>query len=131
MVRIDASEYSENHNVARLVSYLYYLQQVITYQQVAFVRQIGSPPGYIGYEEGGQLTNHVRKNPYTIILVDEIEKAAPKFVTIFLQVLDDGRLTDGHGDTVVLSLCCLGTQHISVTNHNHYFYRISAILSSS
>jgi ATP-dependent Clp protease ATP-binding subunit ClpA len=66
--------------------------------------QIGSPPGYVGYDEGGQLTSHVRQNPYTIVLVDEIEKAAAEFVMIFLQVLDDGRLTDGQGETVVLIL---------------------------
>jgi ATP-dependent Clp protease ATP-binding subunit ClpA len=55
----------------------------------------------VGYEEGGQMTSHVRRNPYTIVLVDEIEKAAPQFVMVFLQVLDDGRLTDGQGETVV------------------------------
>ena len=60
------------------------------------------PSGYVGYEEGGQLTSHVRRNPYTIVPVDEIEKVAPQFVVVFLQVLDDGRLTDGQGETVVI-----------------------------
>jgi len=101
MVRIDASEYSEKHSVARLVSHVYLEHRCLPQTGL---RQIGSPPGYIGYKEGGQLTSHVRQNPYTIILVDEIEKAAAEFVMIFLQVLDDGRLTDGHGETVVLSL---------------------------
>jgi ATP-dependent Clp protease ATP-binding subunit ClpA len=73
--------------------------------KAAFLHQIGSPPGYVGYDEGGQLTSHVRRNPYTIILVDEIEKAASQFVMVFLQVLDDGRLTDGQGETVVFIVC--------------------------
>ena len=79
MVRIDMSEYMEKHAVSRLV---------------------GAPPGYIGYEEGGQLTEAVRRNPYTIVLLDEIEKAHPDVFNILLQVLDDGRLTDGQGNTV-------------------------------
>ncbi|MCF8529080.1 MAG: AAA family ATPase [Aquiluna sp.] len=79
MVRIDMSEYSEKHSVSRLV---------------------GAPPGYIGYEEGGQLTESVRRRPYSIILLDEIEKAHPEVFDILLQVLDDGRLTDGQGRTV-------------------------------
>ena len=79
MVRIDMSEYSEKHSVARLV---------------------GAPPGYVGYEEGGQLTEAVRRRPYTVILFDEIEKAHPEVFDILLQVLDDGRLTDGQGRTV-------------------------------
>lgn len=79
MVRIDMSEYSEKHSVSRLV---------------------GAPPGYIGYEEGGQLTEAVRRRPYSIILLDEIEKAHPEVFDILLQVLDDGRLTDGQGRTV-------------------------------
>jgi ATP-dependent Clp protease ATP-binding subunit ClpB len=79
MVRIDMSEYSEKHSVARLV---------------------GAPPGYVGYDEGGQLTEAVRRRPYSVILLDEVEKAHPDVFDILLQVLDDGRLTDGQGRTV-------------------------------
>ncbi len=79
MVRIDMSEYGEKHTVARLV---------------------GAPPGYVGYEEGGQLTEAVRRRPYSVILLDEVEKAHPEVFDLLLQVLDDGRLTDGHGRTV-------------------------------
>jgi ATP-dependent Clp protease ATP-binding subunit ClpB len=79
MVRIDMSEYSEKHSVARLV---------------------GAPPGYVGYEEGGQLTEAVRRRPYAVVLLDEVEKAHPEIFDILLQVLDDGRLTDGQGRTV-------------------------------
>ncbi|MEI6326842.1 MAG: AAA family ATPase [Candidatus Roizmanbacteria bacterium] len=79
MIRIDMSEYSESHSVARL---------------------IGSPPGYVGYEEGGQLTEAVRRKPYSVILLDEVEKAHPQVFNMLLQVLDDGRLTDGKGKTV-------------------------------
>ena len=79
MVRLDMSEYQEKHTVSRL---------------------IGAPPGYIGYEEGGQLTEAVRRRPYRVILLDEIEKAHPEVFNSLLQVLDDGRLTDGHGRTV-------------------------------
>ncbi|MFN8045416.1 MAG: ATP-dependent chaperone ClpB [Dermatophilaceae bacterium] len=79
MVRIDMSEYSERHAVARL---------------------IGAPPGYVGYEEGGQLTEAVRRRPYSVVLLDEVEKAHPEVFDILLQVLDDGRLTDGQGRTV-------------------------------
>ena len=79
MVRLDMSEYMEKHSVSRLV---------------------GAPPGYIGYEQGGQLTEAVRRKPYSVILLDEIEKAHPDVFNILLQVLDDGRLTDGHGRTV-------------------------------
>ena len=79
MVRIDMSEYSEKHSVARLV---------------------GAPPGYIGYEEGGQLTEAVRRRPYAVLLLDEVEKAHSEVFDILLQVLDDGRLTDGQGRTV-------------------------------
>ncbi|NEC68037.1 ATP-dependent chaperone ClpB [Streptomyces sp. SID9727] len=79
MARIDMSEYSEKHSVARLV---------------------GAPPGYVGYEEGGQLTEAVRRRPYTVVLLDEVEKAHPEVFDILLQVLDDGRLTDGQGRTV-------------------------------
>jgi ATP-dependent Clp protease ATP-binding subunit ClpB len=79
MVRIDMSEFMEKHSVARL---------------------IGAPPGYVGYEEGGYLTELVRRKPYSVILMDEIEKAHPDVFNILLQVLDDGRLTDGQGRTV-------------------------------
>ena len=79
MIRIDMSEYSERHSVARLV---------------------GAPPGYVGYEEGGQLTETVRRRPYCVVLLDEVEKAHPEVFNILLQVLDDGRLTDGQGRTV-------------------------------
>jgi ATP-dependent Clp protease ATP-binding subunit ClpB len=79
MVRIDMSEYMEKHSVARL---------------------IGAPPGYVGYEEGGQLTEAVRRKPYAVILFDEIEKAHPDVFNILLQVLDDGRVTDSQGRTV-------------------------------
>ena len=79
MVRLDMSEYMEKHTVSRLV---------------------GAPPGYIGYDEGGQLTEAVRRRPYTVLLLDEIEKAHPDVFNVLLQILDDGRLTDGHGRTV-------------------------------
>ena len=79
MIRLDMSEYREKHTVARL---------------------IGAPPGYVGYEEGGQLTEALRRRPYSVVLFDEIEKAAPDVFNILLQILEDGRLTDGHGRTV-------------------------------
>jgi ATP-dependent Clp protease ATP-binding subunit ClpB len=79
IVRIDMSEYSEKHSVSRLV---------------------GAPPGYVGYDEGGQLTEAVRRRPYSVVLLDEVEKAHPEVFDILLQVLDDGRLTDGQGRTV-------------------------------
>ena len=79
MVRVDMSEYMEKHAVSRM---------------------IGAPPGYVGYEEGGQLTEHVRRKPYSVVLLDEIEKAHPDVFNVLLQVLDDGRLTDGKGRTV-------------------------------
>ncbi|TML63255.1 MAG: type VI secretion system ATPase TssH, partial [Actinobacteria bacterium] len=79
MVRIDMGEYQEKHTVARL---------------------IGAPPGYVGYEEGGQLTESVRRRPYAVVLLDEIEKAHSDVFNVLLQVLDDGRLTDGQGRTV-------------------------------
>ncbi len=97
MVRIDMSEYQERHTVARL---------------------IGAPPGYVGYEEGGQLTEVVRRRPYAVILFDEIEKAHPEVFNVLLQLLDDGRLTDGHGrtvdfkNTVVIMTSNVGSQWI-------------------
>jgi ATP-dependent Clp protease ATP-binding subunit ClpB len=97
VVRIDMSEYQEKHTVARL---------------------IGAPPGYVGYEEGGQLTEAVRRRPYSIVLFDEIEKAHPEVFNVLLQVLDDGRLTDGQGrtvdfrNTVIIMTSNLGSQWI-------------------
>jgi ATP-dependent Clp protease ATP-binding subunit ClpB len=97
MVRIDMSEFMEKHSVARL---------------------IGAPPGYVGYEEGGFLTEAVRRRPYSIILMDEIEKAHPEVFNVLLQILDDGRLTDGHGrtvdfkNTVVIMTSNIGSQWI-------------------
>ncbi|GAB9476868.1 hypothetical protein Gpo141_00013926 [Globisporangium polare] len=101
MVRIDMSEYMEEHSVARL---------------------IGAPPGYIGHEEGGQLTEAVRRNPYNVILLDEIEKAHSKVLNVLLQVLDDGRLTDSHGRTVdftnvvVVMTSNIGAEHLLFEN---------------
>jgi ATP-dependent Clp protease ATP-binding subunit ClpB len=97
MVRIDMSEYQERHTVARL---------------------IGAPPGYVGYEEGGQLTEAVRRRPYSVVLLDEIEKAHPEVFNLFLQVFDEGRLTDGHGravdfrNTVIIMTSNVGSQYI-------------------
>ncbi|MCC6585413.1 MAG: ATP-dependent chaperone ClpB [Bryobacterales bacterium] len=97
MIRIDLSEYQERHNVARL---------------------IGAPPGYIGFEEGGQLTEAVRRRPYSVILFDEVEKAHSDVFNVMLQILDDGRLTDGQGrvvdfkNTIVLMTSNLGSSHI-------------------
>ncbi|HIE09735.1 MAG TPA: AAA family ATPase, partial [Armatimonadetes bacterium] len=98
MVRIDMSEYMEKHTVSRL---------------------IGAPPGYVGYEEGGQLTEAVRRRPYRVILFDEIEKAHPDVFNILLQLLEDGRLTDGQGrtvdfrNTVIIMTSNIGTQYLS------------------
>ncbi|PKN03736.1 type VI secretion system ATPase TssH [Candidatus Dependentiae bacterium HGW-Dependentiae-1] len=86
MIRIDMSEYTERHTVARL---------------------IGAPPGYVGYEEGGQLTEQVRRNPYSVVLFDEIEKAHPEVFNIFLQILDEGHLTDSQGRTVSFKNCII------------------------
>ena len=97
LIRFDMSEYMEKHEVSRLV---------------------GAPPGYVGYEEGGQLTDQVRRNPYSVILFDEVEKAHAEFFNILLQVLDDGRLTDGQGRTVDFTNCViimtsnLGSMHL-------------------
>jgi ATP-dependent Clp protease ATP-binding subunit ClpB len=96
-VRIDMSEYQERHTVARL---------------------IGAPPGYVGYEEGGQLTEAVRRRPYSVVLLDEIEKAHPEVFNVLLQVLDDGRLTDGQGrtvdfrNTIIIMTSNIGSQYI-------------------
>ncbi len=97
MIRLDMSEYMEKHTVARL---------------------IGAPPGYVGFEEGGQLTEAVRRRPYSVVLLDEIEKAHPDVFNVLLQILDDGRLTDGHGrtvdfrNTVIIMTSNLGSQYI-------------------
>ena len=105
MVRIDMSEYMEKHSVARL---------------------IGAPPGYVGYEEGGFLTEAVRRRPYSIVLMDEIEKAHPEVFNILLQILDDGRLTDGHGrtvdfrNTVVIMTSNIGSQWIMDLREKDY-----------
>jgi ATP-dependent Clp protease ATP-binding subunit ClpB len=97
LIRIDMSEFMEKHSVARL---------------------IGAPPGYVGYEEGGYLTEAIRRKPYSVVLLDEVEKAHPDVFNVLLQVLDDGRLTDGHGrtvdfrNTVIVMTSNLGSQHI-------------------
>ncbi|MFE7550788.1 ATP-dependent chaperone ClpB [Streptomyces gardneri] len=97
MIRIDMSEYGEKHSVARLV---------------------GAPPGYVGYEEGGQLTEAVRRRPYSVVLLDEVEKAHPEVFDVLLQVLDDGRLTDGQGrtvdfrNTILILTSNLGSQYL-------------------
>ena len=97
LIRIDMSEFMEKHSVARL---------------------IGAPPGYVGYEEGGYLTEAVRRKPYSVILLDEVEKAHPDVFNVLLQVLDDGRLTDGQGrtvdfrNTVIVMTSNLGSHHI-------------------
>ena len=98
MVRIDMSEYMEKHSVSRMV---------------------GSPPGYVGYEEGGQLSEKVRRNPYSVVLFDEIEKASPEVFNILLQVLDDGHITDGQGrkvdfkNTVIIMTSNAGARSIA------------------
>jgi ATP-dependent Clp protease ATP-binding subunit ClpB len=103
MVRLDMSEYMEKHSVSRL---------------------IGAPPGYVGYEQGGQLTEQVRRKPYSVILLDEVEKAHPEVLNALLQVLDDGRLTDGKGRTVnfanavLIMTSNLGSQHLQTGEKN-------------
>ena len=103
MIRIDMSEYMESHSVARL---------------------IGAPPGYVGYDEGGQLTEAVRRNPYSIILFDEIEKAHRDIFNVLLQILDDGRITDGQGrtvdfkNTIIIMTSNLGSEYILENNSN-------------
>ncbi len=105
MIRLDMSEFMEKHAVSRL---------------------IGAPPGYVGYEEGGYLTEAVRRNPYSVILLDEVEKAHSDVFNILLQVLDDGRLTDGQGrtvdfkNTVIIMTSNLGTQHIQSMQNSPY-----------
>jgi ATP-dependent Clp protease ATP-binding subunit ClpB len=105
MIRIDMSEFMEKHSVARL---------------------IGAPPGYVGYEEGGYLTEAVRRKPYSLILLDEIEKAHPDVFNVLLQVLDDGRMTDGQGrtvdfkNTVIVMTSNLGSQMIQQMSGDDY-----------
>ncbi len=114
MVRIDMSEFMEKHSVARL---------------------IGAPPGYVGYEEGGYLTEAVRRKPYSVILLDEVEKAHPDVFNVLLQVLDDGRLTDGHGRTVdfrnavIVMTSNLGSQVIQeLAGEEHYEQMKTAVM---
>jgi len=103
MVRLDMSEYQERHTVARLV---------------------GAPPGYVGYEEGGQLTEAVRRRPYSVVLLDEIEKAHAEVFDVLLQILDDGRLTDGHGRTVDFrNTVVIMTSNIRTADSLHEFFR--------
>jgi ATP-dependent Clp protease ATP-binding subunit ClpB len=103
MIRIDMSEYQERHTVSRL---------------------IGAPPGYVGYDEGGQLTEAVRRRPYAVVLFDEIEKAHPEVFNVLLQLLDDGRLTDGQGRTVdfknavIIMTSNIGSQFIQDYQHD-------------
>ena len=111
MVRIDMSEFMEKHSVARLV---------------------GAPPGYVGYEEGGYLTEAVRRRPYSVVLLDEVEKAHPDVFNILLQVLDDGRLTDGQGrtvdfrNTVIIMTSNLGSDIIQEKAHEHTYEQMKA-----
>ncbi len=114
MVRIDMSEFMEKHSVARL---------------------IGAPPGYVGYEEGGYLTEHVRRKPYSVVLMDEVEKAHPDVFNVLLQVLDDGRLTDGQGrtvdfrNTVIVMTSNLGSQLIQeMAGDEHYQEMKAAVM---
>ncbi len=113
MVRIDMSEYMEKHSVARL---------------------IGAPPGYVGYDEGGYLTEAVRRRPYSVILFDEIEKAHPEVFNVLLQILDDGRLTDGHGrtvdfkNTIIIMTSNLGTQFMQESNEERKRDRVMELV---
>jgi ATP-dependent Clp protease ATP-binding subunit ClpB len=114
VVRIDMSEFMEKHSVARL---------------------IGAPPGYVGYEEGGYLTEAVRRKPYSVVLMDEVEKAHPDVFNVLLQVLDDGRLTDGQGrtvdfrNTVIIMTSNLGSQRIQeLAGEEHYAQMKAAVM---
>jgi ATP-dependent Clp protease ATP-binding subunit ClpB len=114
MVRIDMSEFMEKHSVARL---------------------IGAPPGYVGYEEGGYLTEAVRRKPYSVVLLDEVEKAHPDVFNVLLQVLDDGRLTDGQGrtvdfrNTVIVMTSNLGSQRIQELAGEDNYARMKAAVT--
>jgi ATP-dependent Clp protease ATP-binding subunit ClpB len=119
IVRIDMSEYMEKHSVARL---------------------IGAPPGYVGYEEGGYLTEAVRRRPYSVVLFDEIEKAHPEVFNIMLQILDDGRMTDGHGrtvdfkNTIVIMTSNVGSQYVqelATSDRKEMEKRVTEALRSS
>jgi ATP-dependent Clp protease ATP-binding subunit ClpB len=113
LIRVDMSEYSEQHSVARM---------------------IGSPPGYVGYDEGGQLTEAVRRRPYSVILLDEIEKAHPLIFNVFLQMFDDGRLTDGKGKTVdfsnsvIIMTSNMAEDEVSKTLRPEFINRIDRII---
>jgi ATP-dependent Clp protease ATP-binding subunit ClpB len=113
MIRLDMSEYMEKHSVARL---------------------IGAPPGYVGYDEGGQLTEAVRRRPYSVILFDEIEKAHRDVFNVLLQILDEGRLTDGQGrtvdfrNTVIILTSNLGSQHVAGGNHDDEKRRVNDVI---
>jgi len=110
MTRIDMSEYMEKHTVSRL---------------------IGAPPGYVGYDEGGQLTEAVRRRPYSVVLLDEIEKAHPDVFNVLLQVLDDGRLTDGHGrtvdfrNTILIMTSNVGSQYLLELDHKEEMEKLA------
>jgi ATP-dependent Clp protease ATP-binding subunit ClpB len=113
LIRIDMSEFMEKHSVARM---------------------IGAPPGYVGYEEGGTLTEAVRRKPYSVILLDEVEKAHPDVFNVLLQVLDDGRLTDGQGrtvdfkNTVIIMTSNLGSQMIqSMTDQDYQVVKLAVM----
>lgn len=116
MIRIDMSEYMEKHSTARL---------------------IGAPPGYVGYEEGGQLTELVRRNPYSIVLLDEIEKAHPDVLNILLQILDDGRVTDSKGtlvdfkNTIIIMTSNLGSSYLLDLEYNKAVERINDLLKNT
>ncbi|UCG05490.1 MAG: ATP-dependent chaperone ClpB, partial [Desulfobacterales bacterium] len=119
MVRVDMSEYMEKHSVARL---------------------IGAPPGYVGYEEGGYLTEAVRRRPYSVVLFDEIEKAHPEVFNVLLQILDDGRMTDGHGrtvdfkNTIVIMTSNVGSQYIQqlgATQREEMERRVTEVLRAT
>ena len=113
LIRIDMSEFMEKHSVARM---------------------IGAPPGYVGYEEGGTLTEAVRRKPYSVILLDEVEKAHPDVFNVLLQVLDDGRLTDGQGrtvdfkNTVIIMTSNLGSQMIqSMADQDYHIVKMAVM----
>jgi len=119
MIRIDMSEYMEKHSVSRL---------------------IGAPPGYVGYDEGGYLTEAVRRRPYSVVLFDEIEKAHPDVFNVLLQILDDGRMTDGHGrtvdfkNTIVIMTSNVGSQFIQelgATNREEMIRRVTEVLRAT
>jgi ATP-dependent Clp protease ATP-binding subunit ClpB len=115
IVRLDMSEYMEKHAVARL---------------------IGAPPGYVGYEEGGYLTEAVRRRPYSVVLFDEIEKAHPEVFNVLLQILDDGRMTDGHGrtvdfkNTILIMTSNVGSQYIQELGGLRYEEMVERVMDA-